>query len=106
MTWDGVLVLNSGTLTEKRRYFWLDVRRELLIYFQSEERKQQLGVIDLSASISLEECTEVDDPSLNRCSFSIVSAHRIWYLRADSLDDAKAWVQVLEFRPPSGRLPL
>ncbi|KAI6088336.1 glycosyltransferase family 1 protein [Hypoxylon rubiginosum] len=83
----------SGKRNPKYSRYWFRLKGDVLAYFRDPSNLYfPHGQIDLSYAIS----AGIDDKEKDGLSFSVVTNHRTYHLRADSAPSAKEWVKSLQ----------
>ncbi|KAI1442541.1 glycosyltransferase family 1 protein [Annulohypoxylon stygium] len=83
----------SGKRNPKYSRYWFRLKGDVLAYFRDPSNLYfPHGQIDLSYAIS----ASVDEKEKDGLSFSVVTNHRTYHLRADSAPSAKEWVKSLQ----------
>ncbi|XXH01041.1 hypothetical protein Hte_007392 [Hypoxylon texense] len=83
----------SGKRNPKYSRYWFRLKGDVLAYYRDPSNLYfPHGQIDLSYAIS----AGIDDKEKDGLSFSVVTNHRTYHLRADSAPSAKEWVKSLQ----------
>ncbi|KAI1207504.1 glycosyltransferase family 1 protein [Annulohypoxylon truncatum] len=83
----------SGKRNPKYSRYWFRLKGDVLAYYKDPSNLYfPHGQIDLSYAIS----ASVDEKEKDGLSFSVVTNHRTYHLRADSAPSAKEWVKSLQ----------
>ncbi|KAK6952586.1 Sterol 3-beta-glucosyltransferase [Daldinia eschscholtzii] len=83
----------SGKRNPKYSRYWFRLKGDVLAYYRDPSNLYfPHGQIDLSYAIS----ASIDEREKDGLSFSVVTHHRTYHLRADSAPSAKEWVKSLQ----------
>ncbi|KAI1385160.1 glycosyltransferase family 1 protein [Hypoxylon trugodes] len=83
----------SGKRNPKYSRYWFRLKGDVLAYYRDPSNLYfPHGQIDLSYAIS----ANIDEKEKDGLSFSVVTNHRTYHLRADSAPSAKEWVKSLQ----------
>ncbi|KAI2779422.1 glycosyltransferase family 1 protein [Daldinia loculata] len=83
----------SGKRNPKYSRYWFRLKGDVLAYYRDPSNLYfPHGQIDLSYAIS----ASIDEKEKDGLSFSVVTHHRTYHLRADSAPSAKEWVKSLQ----------
>ncbi|KAI0157143.1 glycosyltransferase family 1 protein [Hypoxylon sp. FL1284] len=83
----------SGKRNPKYSRYWFRLKGDVLAYYRDPSNLYfPHGQIDLSYAIS----AGIDEKEKDGLSFSVVTNHRTYHLRADSAPSAKEWVKSLQ----------
>ncbi|KAI1411609.1 glycosyltransferase family 1 protein [Hypoxylon sp. FL1857] len=83
----------SGKRNPKYSRYWFRLKGDVLAYYRDPSNLYfPHGQIDLSYAIS----ASIDEKEKDGLSFSVVTNHRTYHLRADSAPSAKEWVKSLQ----------
>ncbi|KAI0381184.1 glycosyltransferase family 1 protein [Hypomontagnella monticulosa] len=83
----------SGKRNPKYSRYWFRLKGDVLAYYRDPSNLYfPHGQIDLSYAIS----AGIDEKEKDGLSFSVVTHHRTYHLRADSAPSAKEWVKSLQ----------
>ncbi|KAI1371601.1 glycosyltransferase family 1 protein [Hypoxylon crocopeplum] len=83
----------SGKRNPKYSRYWFRLKGDVLAYYRDPSNLYfPHGQIDLSYAIS----ASIDDKDKDGLTFSVVTHHRTYHLKADSAPSAKEWVKSLQ----------